>query len=370
MNNLILPRFIGLEIEFENKITNSFNKNLHYFSLVRDASVETPVSRLYKSQVKTNSNDLIRSLPNAIKGGEFVLTSPLSLSELLSKSVTNELKFILSELLLEENSNRSSIHIHIDLKSYAPNLSTFKNIVRMINRTEALIYKLSSFYSEHRGLSNNFNYYRPMTYKGAACYKVYDEDKPDGFYYGQLFDTMKLIKAKSLSEFFYLFGDMYNFRNWKYHPVRYHAVNLFSVFRHGSIEYRTMNLTKSYLNIMSMVLFFYYLTAIMANYSYNDIRKLKLNPVNSIYFPDNFYSKMALQIILDLIPDEFTIYKKRLIDIFDFSRYPKIDNTYYMSHMVDKSDKILFTGNSCFEKPVEIDLSLIRKPTYVDVHMF
>lgn len=362
----------GLEIEFEKtSIKNIINQDKRIeqlFSVTYDASVETPCNFIYGYPATIKSNKVNpRILQNGRLGGELVLRYPLPINAIENKNFETTLKSTLEILHCEEKSIRSSIHFHFDIQQLAKDrdVATLKNIIRVLNRTESLIYRLSGIFKDHRGIYNNYNYCRPITLWGPACYRI--GNSRTNFYYGQLFDTRKLVLAKSYKEFFYLYGDSLRNSEWKYHPVRYHGFNLFSLLRHGSLEYRTMNFTSSYINIIAMLLFFYTLTNFMLNIQYSDLTKIGVQPINSIYSPNHSDNIVILSIILDLIPDKYKIYKNRIIDLFELGRYSKIEKGYYMSHMVDKSDSVLFS-NFDYELPERIEKDLIKNPTYTDVH--
>lgn len=374
MNN-ILPQYFGLEIEFENTRRERLHKFLEsypYFNLVRDASVETRVLSLYKTPIKyTNLKDNVIDYDgnlNSVLGGELTLSKPMSIEIFKNKDFIRNINSILCELNGEENSFRSSIHVHIDINNSVDRkiIKIYKNIIRLLNRGESLIYKLSSIFKEHRGVYNNYNYCRPITLWGPACYRVSDGNY--NYYFGQLFNSQKLLQANTVEEFFYLYGDSLRFKNWKFHPVRYHGFNLFSLLRHGSLEYRTMNFTSNFTNIYAMILFFYYLTYAMINMNYREILNLKLDPIGSIYDENINNERGLLSFILDLIPNEYKTYKNRLIDLYSKSTNLKIKPGYYMSHMIDKSNDVLFGGNFEYAKPDKIDSNLIAKPTYIDIH--
>ena len=360
-----LPNYIGLEIEFESTQCNRVYYNENYFKLVRDASVETKIKSIKDIPIIKSAINI--DVNKTVLGGEIVLRYPITLDTLSSDDFQYNLSKTLNSLHGEYNSYRSSIHVHIDIKSFDPGIYTFRNIARLMNRYESLIYRLSCMRNEHRGSFNNFNYYRPYTNKGVACYKVYDSNENDSYYYGQLFNLSRLIKSKTLKEFFSLYGDSSRNMEWKYHPVRYHGINLFSYLRHGTIEYRTMNFTSSFIDIMSMVLFFYYLTSIMLSFEYKDIQKLGVNPVNSVFYPNHADNYILLDLILSVIPDKYAIYKKNIIELFDKGTYPKLKDLYYKSHMVTKSDRILFMDFP-YDKPDKIEYYDIIEPTFIDIH--
>lgn len=365
------PKYIGLEIEFQNTTPKQVYDVLKYnktLTICRDASVETPAISYNGIPLVNNTGINLNNLRRDVLGGEVVLSNRISFEEFLSREFLSGLEKVLNVLHKEENSVRSSIHFHFDVVNSTEKITVqlLKNLIRMFTRMESLTYRLSSIFKDHRGVHNNYNYCRPITYKGPLLFRVSNEN--GGYYYGQVFTVSDLLESGNKIVFFERYGDCNNNGRWKYHPVRYHGFNLHSLFSHGTVEFRTMNFTSSLINVVAMGLYFYYTMGFILDAKYNDIVKIGVNPVNSLFSPNHRDNEILLNFILNLIPDEYKLYKNRLIDLFELGKYSPILDAYYVSHMVEKTDATLFNHTSY--KPERINNQEIIGPTYTDIHSF
>lgn len=119
------------------------------------------------------------------------------------------------------------IHVHVDASAHTP--QTLRNIVNIMASKEDLLYKALQVDVE-----------REHYCKKAST---------------RFLDDLNHKRPKSMSEVENLWYNGYGSRHYHYDDSRYHALNLHSVFSHGTIEFRLFNSTlhagevKSYIQL-------------------------------------------------------------------------------------------------------------------------
>jgi len=343
---------IGIEIEVENINLSNIKNTVKAlgFSVIDDASVMSYRQELLGKKVYSKSEVFSKQ---ELFGGE-IISHPFELDDIYYiKNLVN-----LCDLLKKdgEDNYRSSIHIHVNVGDQL-NLVDLKSIIRWATRLESVFFRFGSYGRIHRGEFNNFNYCRPITYKGPLVFFTKNG-------YGQVLNTIDLLKSKSVSEFWDRYGDCINYGNKKYHPVRYHWINLFSIFRHGSLEFRVFNQTTNLYEILATILLCQATTQVMLKTTYKELCNLEFSPINSVFYPVS-NSREILEYVLDQYDSDPTI-KDMVFDIFDKSKYPKIQNKYVFSHMIEKDKYTLFENTDYC--PDKLEKEEIENPNYLDKH--
>lgn len=138
--------------------------------------------------------------------------------------------------MLEKNgdfvSERCATHIHVGAMK---NLAFLKNCLRLGLWFDEVFYSLAHMDGERfRGYSNNAIYARPIQ---NGPYFRYDRT------HYQILNWEKALHASDMYEFFACYGANVNSEMIKYHPGRYFSINLYSVPRIGTVEFRHFNQT-------------------------------------------------------------------------------------------------------------------------------
>ena len=100
----------------------------------------------------------------------------------------------------------------------------------------------------HRGaLHLDYGFCRPLGAQGPPVVRCADEHSRP------VFDTKRLLKAKTLEHLRQGLGRYDRHSGGKYHEARYVWLNLLSLYQLGSIEFRLFNSTYSYRNVLAWV---------------------------------------------------------------------------------------------------------------------
>jgi hypothetical protein len=162
-----------------------------------------------------------------------------------------------------------------------------------------------------------------------------------------------------------MYGDSNN-HTQKYHPVRYHWINLFSILKKGSLEFRIFNTSTNPYDIRAIILLCQAMTNTMLKTNYKDLKALEVNPYNSIFYPENKSSENVLDYILENYECKYPTLKYKLYDIYNKSEFPKIENKPVFSQMIEKEDIVYFTNTDYC--PEAISREYISGPKYEDIH--
>lgn len=126
-------------------------------------------------------------------------------------------------------SDRCATHIHV---GGMKNLSFLKNSLRLGLWFDEVFYSLAGMGNKFRGYSNNAIYARPL--QNGPCFRY------DGNYY-QVLNWKKALEASNIYEFYATYASNVNREMGKYHPGRYFSINLYSIPRIGTVEFRHFN---------------------------------------------------------------------------------------------------------------------------------
>jgi hypothetical protein len=190
--------------------------------------VNTPERYIQFSSHTKESEDLFaRKYDKSVSGYELI-SNPLYID-------SAELTLAVLLPALENNgdfvSERCATHIHV---GGMKNLNFLKNCLKLGLWFDEVFYSLAHLDSDKfRGYSNNAIYARPLQ---NGPYFKYNR------YYYQMLNWQKALEAKDLYEFYACYGvNVENGEPPKYHPGRYFSINLFSIIRIGTIEFRHFN---------------------------------------------------------------------------------------------------------------------------------
>lgn len=357
---------VGLEYEFSNcmrdteKFNNMVNNTLPGWSIVHDASSETPRLSIGEYPIKfSNENELqeyvkiTKDTKIKVFGGE--LTSPILTPDAIYQNI-----YKLVDLLIDANEiihERGSFHVHVNVGGSAITLSALKKVLRIINSIEAILYRLGGLGRINRGESNHFIYQRPYLGHGPIVYK-------HGNRYIPILRPEDLLASESKKEFFDRCGDLIKlFNNGdKYVTPRYMGTNFFSILRYGSIEFRYANtsLNPAYLNSwveLCRAIIFTAFDSRDHDLFHNELPLYKNEEVS-----DNHFSQLIQMLGLN---------ESSCIGLFDAWRNsptPKFNNIWTTSHL--KNPTIFDPREDTkFYLPKEISgEDKVQTPSIVDVH--
>lgn len=195
--------------------------------VTRDASVESKAITTKNGVTIFTGNNLIRNAGisdtyNIVLGYEAV-TEPLEIDTIRS---TIKAMTALQHRLGDIYSPRSSVHVHV---GFPNGLIFLKGAVRLGEKVEPLMYKLAGMTREFRGLKNDSAYCRSLSNPPAI--RLSDRRGAAILNMGQA------KSAKTIDEFWASFGISTSERN-RYTPLRYLAINVFSILLRGTLEWR------------------------------------------------------------------------------------------------------------------------------------
>jgi len=361
MSENIYPAYtFGLELEVERMPIGAIVNDLNDFGFTtrHDASVESKGNTLLGRPVYFINNTGLKTRSTTF-GGEFASEPFIPEYAGWGEKVVAALTML--SLDAQHVNERSGIHVHINV---GKSLTTeqLKSIIRWGTRLESIMYRIGSFKETHRGVSNNYNYCRPICGDGPAVVPV-----PNGF--AQVFNTYDLIThERKYLEFWDAYGDLAN-TSWQYHPVRYHWLNLKPIRDQGTLEFRLFNQTFDPYYVEAIIALCQAISHMMMSISkYSDIETLGFTPINSIYDPageDNDYR--LLEFIINSGQQFFSHETaSTVIKLYQDGSFQSIVPGKTLSHMIEKRNFRLFENTDY--KPKLVDEAKLIKPKYVDSH--
>lgn len=234
-----VPNTIGLEIEGGMSTIDHIRDVLPFRvsdgaiikAVTHDASVESIMSGLTaKTSIYLGSATLRRYMrpKNNFTAGYEIVTNPLTIDSM--RDVVRKLTCTLIKSG-EIFSPRSSIHVHVGFPS---GLVFLRNATLMGIAVEPLLYKIAGMGNEYRGAINNSAYARALALPPVT--RLLDSNKY------AILSPQRAAESKSSNNFWNNFGIDRSERE-RYLPLRYIAVNLYSVLLRGTLEFRFFNLT-------------------------------------------------------------------------------------------------------------------------------
>lgn len=167
-------------------------------------------------------------------GAELVTNIILTSDPEWERHVFSSLELIRS--LGEGIASSTGIHVHVNGQGLP--VEVLHNIIHLWQSFEAGIYRLSCGpLGYFRGIVHkDAHYCRPLTYDGPLCWHAGDSGRVQPSY-----TVENLLKTRSVMEFAQAYGrsDKHATRHW--HTPRYSGLNFHSLFRLGSVEFRTFN---------------------------------------------------------------------------------------------------------------------------------
>ena len=247
---------VGIEVEFYNLGPNALRdldfgipSNNHDDGSVRDTTykivdIDGTEQSIFPNFVKGRPIMASGLYQDRNYGLEWV-SAPVNYEDL-----KNPLRHMSELLVTVPQTPRTSIHVHVDIANVP--WRKIQNLLNWVYRLEAVLFRLSCGGMKHRGE----RFYRDKNDGGEATYTDYrfcrPLSDPIGCYWvsreqigkkvSPLVLINKMLNANSASEFLAYWGrlDLYaeEQRLPHYCGHRLHMINLASIFRYGTIEWR------------------------------------------------------------------------------------------------------------------------------------
>lgn len=371
---------IGIEFEYTDIIPSTISKIARLVDsmgmvVTHDASVESP-SEIFRLNNKPISGRTLNCVLNkalikkATIGGELV--SPI----LFTKNPDwiapwDKLFGLLKQNGERENSNRGSIHIHVDMLREHKDENRFT--IGMLRRLwmlagffEAAFFKIGAFGRPHRGAKMDFIYYRPIVSSGPPIVR----DGNMGF--RPLLNYDDVMSSKNNLEFFIKCGDIYNAEG-RYHPCRYMWINFFNMrANRPHLEFRVFNKTMRWDYLYAIVELCKSFVSAAYNRPTEEIQELVKQRAIGIASPpspqqDLYYFNDLIEFLQ--ITDKFVI--STLSQIWNESDYPEYVDDRIYSHLLERT-RCFFTPETMEIAPAPLgddELVKIRTPQYIDIHV-
>lgn len=228
----------GVEVELESVAQNAFEtlKPRFRFSIHDDGSTRGPTYTIGGGELSVipQMDDKGRPITcsGMENGGQYgmeLVTYPETAKFILSESGP----FLSAHLKHIKKTGRTSIHLHVDVADRP--WVYIKNTILWARYLEAILFRLASGGESHRGEQNNYRFCRPLS-------------NPIGAYWGQsrkmtgLINWDLFLRSSTLSEMLFSWGRLDQIaaqgRGQHYIGHRLHMVNLASVIRQGTLEWR------------------------------------------------------------------------------------------------------------------------------------
>lgn len=370
---------IGIEFEYTDIIPSTIPDISNLVDnmgmmITHDASVESP-SEFFILDNKPISGRTLNCVLNraiikkATIGGELV-SSILNTKDPNWIIPWDKLFGLLKQNGERENSNRGSIHIHVDMIREHENDNRFT--IGMLRRLwmlagffEAAFFKIGAFGRPHRGSKMDYIYYRPIVSSGPPIIR-------DGnMGYRPLLNYDDVMDSKNSLEFFIKCGDIYNAEG-RYHPCRYMWINFFNMRAdRPHLEFRVFNKTMRWDYLYTVVELCKAFVSTAYNRTTEEIRDLVNQRAIGIANPptDKFDFLYFTDLIEFLqITDELVISK--LEQIWSESNYPEYVDDKIYSHLVERT-RCFYTPETMEIAPEALnadEVIKVRTPQYIDIH--
>jgi hypothetical protein len=179
-------------------------------------------------------------------------------------------------------SERCATHIHIGAMK---NIRFLKNALKLGLWFDEVFYSLSPMgQDKFRGYSNNAIYARPLL---SGPYFKYERD------YYQILNFKRALESDDLYEFFATYGTTnIDGELHKYHPGRYFSINLYSVPRIGTIEFRHFNQSFNPGLVSSISKLCQLFTEIAIKSGDRELKNLDVGDVFTLESPSHYLNKL------------------------------------------------------------------------------
>jgi len=372
MKNTIpeLLQSFGLELEFlyptQSKLGNS--------QLLRDLDVKVTydVSTETQSQKCRNTGLHILKSPYEVAsrseskiGGELVTriwNSRMGEKELLERLI--QITNLLSVCGEQPRNTRSSIHVHI---SFVNNLDVLKKVLILGAHLEKMFFTIGGMGYEHRGMTSDSIYFRPITRSGPIVVPV-----PGGW--AQCFTKQALLEAETLEDFYLRYGDSAVLAPRVRWPiVRYHWINLVNLLQNrdgrtrGTLELRVFNFSLDPMKILSVFL------AVQKFAEYCVVAPWKEFVANGLMKEYSVFSETPISETLEVAARWFNLaglgekHANLLLEMISTTPQPILKERFVRSHLHDRHSVPLHWESKKFV-PERVLAKKVNQPIYHDLY--
>jgi hypothetical protein len=179
-------------------------------------------------------------------------------------------------------SERCATHIHV---GGMKNLNFLKNCLKLGLWFDEVFYSLAHMDGDRfRGYSNNAIYARPLM---NGPYFKYNRE----FY--QTLNYEEALTANNLYEFFACYGvNSENGEPSKYQPGRYFSINLFSILRIGTVEFRHFNQSFNPLIVSAIAKLCQVFVEVAIRVKYSNLKSFEMGDVFNLESPSHYIYKL------------------------------------------------------------------------------
>ena len=360
MANPILAQTIGFELEIEDISRNRLNRTPNVY-LTSDASVEKDgfvVGNNITLIPHTNTETL--NLDRATLGVE-ILSNIIDTEEDYLAFLKNLCKTLLS-LGESERSQRAGFHVHLSYSTH--NINIMKSALKVGAYLEDVFFLLGGMGYEFRGLKNDSIYCRPITHFGPQVV----EDRNGNYY--PCFVLEDLYGAKNDEEFRRRLGDILEFGDSRYIPIRYSWLNLFNLFNSkNTLEFRVFNKSLNPMYLYTII----EICKHFGQYALVNSFKGKSLPVNSIF--DYREKNQIINTFLDWI-QELNIPDYIVSTAIEIMERTPIDSIRLPRQWVFSHLRFHRQGNRCpahwshsnYRPSISIEANEVKPPNFIDIH--
>lgn len=236
-NEWITPETtLGAELEFENVAPTAFEGfNALPYDLHDDGSTRTPTYTLDGTiaiipHTFRNNRQLVPSgvMRNSNNYGMEFVTRPMTIASALELGGLDLLSKHLKHI---KSTNRTSIHIHIDVANRP--WTYVQRTILWAHHLEAVLYRLAAGGRHHRGEYNDYKFCRPLSNPiGALWGSNVRKARP-------LILMDKIGEAQTMTKMLAAWGRLDHLPQPSHYIAhRLHMINLASVLRQGTMEWR------------------------------------------------------------------------------------------------------------------------------------
>lgn len=344
---------VGIELEADWPVRGNCPRDLrNYWNETHDASCETPVNVDRRTGIVYKKAQPGKTT-TVIVGSEFVSKVIDTTTENVQEMVKGLVGY-LSDCGEMPESTRSGIHFHISM----PNgLKVSKSVLRVASHLEQVFYYLGGMGYEHRGVSNDFTYCRPITGPGPSCIISPRTGNPV-----QCFVLSDLLRATNTRDFWNRYGGIImDNPPGKYFPIRYNWVTLYNLLNKGTVEFRVFNKSLNPRFILA-TLEFSRRVCETALYNSSFVSSLVENSIYDEHNKDHVLTTFRSFVNESRMALDLRMYKT-LETIIARTPDIKVERKYYYTHLRNFE----WTGfNNGYTTP-DVEHQVYR-PNFIDVH--
>ena len=318
--------------------------------LTHDASCETPKSFLGRMPIDFENDDEEKRYLSLFGRGRSVIGGEAVTGVIEPTYYPTWRKDFKQLLTLFANmgesafTDRDSIHVHVNVGG-SITLEELKRIAQWYRAYEQVFYLLGGFGRENRGVTNMYQYHRPIMYPPII---------PMGRKFYPIYDFNDLLESPTRKDFFLRYGDCPACAGARYVAQRYSGLNFYSILVRESLEFRFANKTLNPAWLCAWISFCRLFTKFACSNIYyppNTLYTLGTPiPFNDFY---RFISSIGLR-TSDVV---------LLTDVYKSTPQPVFDFTHRHTHLTGVNS---FSSGTYVPKP--IPAADIGKPLNTDVH--